>query len=300
MQRYLDNVSKKYSRFRYVSDKNVLEWLNSIKNIEYTLFDDELWFFLFYIDKSVWKDIWFFWFFEVYNDEDWIVFLEKIKSIAIDKGCKSLIWPVNLSIWNSYRYTDSSNDIIVEWEYDTNPLYHKSLLSNWFKVYEEYFSVYRDGINPFNAVCDMKDLTISMHTVNDEVFRIVYDLSIKIFEKAPKISYEEFVLYMKAYIELYKDNLKVTLLAYKWNYIWFVSSIEWDDHFVIKTLWVLKEYRLKWFWNLLLDYTFKNYFNIWKCKSYCVYMRDSWDAMKMSSWWASIYKKHFTYYLGLC
>lgn len=104
---------------------------------------------------------------------------------------------------------------------------------------------------------------------------------------------------MKVYFDLYKKNTQEFFINYKWEKIWFLSSFYNDKYFVIKTVWILKEFRWKWLWNYLLNFVYKYFYDLWFLESYYLYMRENWDALKMTDENASLYRQYNTFYKKL-
>jgi GNAT superfamily N-acetyltransferase len=210
-----------------------------------------------------------------------------------------LVWPINFSVWNTYRiWNFERNNEIVLWEYDNKSI-NKILLENNFKIYEKYITAKRDWKNPYILDNEFNDYKIKKINIKKDTFNTIYDLSVLIFTKAPKISFNEFEKYMQVYLDLYKNNISEFILTYKWHNIWFLSSFYTKEYFVIKTVWILREYRWKWLWNYLLSYVYNYYLDLGYNSSYYLYMREKWDALNMTKQGAEKYREYFTYYLEL-
>ena len=308
IQKYLDYIKNKYSEFRYLSDKNILDNLKYFKNINYKIISNKIWFCIVYTDSRISKDTCFFWFFEIYNKTKTKEFFDEIKKIVKNNlsiegfnHLKTLVWPINFSVWNTYRFwnLDNNNDEVILWEYEVNNSFNKLFLDNNFNIYEKYITAKRNWKNPYILNSKFIDYEIKKVNINKETLKIIYDLSVLIFIKAPKIEFEEFGKYMQVYFDLYKNNIWEFLLNYNWENIWFLSSFYNEQYFVIKTVWILKEYRWKWLWNYFLQYVYEYYLNKGLDKSYYLYMRDKWDALNMTDKNANIYREYFTYYIKL-
>lgn len=300
IQKYLKYVKQNYSEFRYISDKNILEKLDFFESIDYKIVSNEIWFCIIYTDFRVSKDTCFFWFLEIYEKLRWKEFLRQIENILNIFNCKILVWPINFSIWNNYRFWSFKvNNEKVLWEYDTDTSINDLLLENNFKIYERYITAKRHWKNPYTLNGDFNDYKIEKININKDTLKIIYSLSVLIFIEAPKISFAEFWKYMQVYMDLYKNNINEFILTYKWKNIWFLSSFYTNQYFVIKTIWVLKEFRWKWLWNFLLSYVYDYYLDLGYNNSYYLYMREKWDALNMTDEGAEKYREYFTYYIEL-
>jgi len=300
MQKYLNYIKQNYSDFRYISDKNILENLDYFENINYKIISNEIWFCIIFTDFRISKDTCFFWFLEIYKNSKVKEFFNEIKNISKNFNTKILVWPINLSVWNTYRFWNFENNAeIALGEYDSNPSINDLLLENNFKVYEKYITAKRSWENPYILNEEFNDYNIEKININKNTLKIIYDLSLLIFTSAPKIKFAEFWKYMQVYLELYKNNISEFILIYKWQNIWFLSSFYTKEYFVIKTVWILKEFRWKWLWNLLLSYVYDYYLDLGYNSSYYLYMREKWDALYMTNQGAEKYREYFTYYLEL-
>ena len=300
MQKYLNYIKQNYSDFRYISDKNILENLDYFENINYKIISNEIWFCIIFTDFRISKDTCFFWFLEIYKNSKVKEFFNEIKNISKNFNTKILVWPINLSVWNTYRFWNFENNAeIALGEYDSNPSINDLLLENNFKVYEKYITAKRNWENPYILNEEFNDYNIEKININKNTLKIIYDLSLLIFTSAPKIKFAEFWKYMQVYLELYKNNISEFILIYKWQNIWFLSSFYTKEYFVIKTVWILKEFRWKWLWNLLLSYVYDYYLDLGYNSSYYLYMREKWDALYMTNQGAEKYREYFTYYLEL-
>ncbi len=294
---YLNYIRCKYNDFRYFSDKNSLEIIDNLPYIEYKFIENSSWFCLIYINKNISTDICFFGYLEVINNFSNIINI--IKKFSLNNKCKKIIWPINLSVWNSYRFSNEKFEKTILWEYENNNSLHELLLNNWFNIYETYLTVFRDWTNPFiNYIKDI-DISIEVNNSPKDCLLDIYNLSLNIFKNALIVDDYQFNAYMKVYLELYKNNTNIFFIYYKWKKIGFLSSFFEYDYFVIKTFWILSDYRLKWYWNMLLDYVFNFYFQKNIYKSYWIYMKYDSDIMKMSNDWGMLYRKYFTYLLSL-
>ena len=318
MKKYLNYIKNKYSDFRYFSDKNILDNLEDFKNINYRILSNNIWFCIIYTDLRISKNTCFFWFLEIYEKNSFKIFFEEIQREAknilsiegfspLDKISENtLVWPINLSIWNTYRFWNFENDSkVILWEYETNKNLNKIFLENNFRIYEKYITAKRFWENPYplnistEGFKSLNDFEIRKIKRNKETLKLIFDLSSQIFTNAPKINYEEFEKFMQVYLELYKENLSEFILTYKWKEIWFLSSFYNKKYFVIKTVWILKEFRWKWFWNYILSYVYDYYLNLGFNESYYLYMREKWDALNMTDENAEDYREYFTYYIEL-
>lgn len=305
MKKYLSYIKNKYSIFRYKSDENILQNLNIFKNIKYKIISNDIWFCLIFRDFRISDNIYFFWFLEIYNFDFSKKFLEQIKQeVKIENKKTKLVWPINISIWNSYRFWNfEKNNKIIFWEYETDYRLNELLLKNNFSIYEKYLTAERIWFNPykFDKIDNffLEDLEIINFKLDEENLKNLYNLSKKIFLKAPIINFIEFQKFMNVYLELYKNNIWEYFLVYKWKNIWFLSSFYDKDYFVIKTMWILKEFRWKWLWNYFLSYIYNIYLKKWFKKSYYLYMRENWDALKMQNKNARKYREYFTYYINI-
>lgn len=300
MKRYLDYIKQKYSDFRYFSDKNILENIDIFEYINYKIISNEIWFCIIFKDLRISEDTCFFWFLEVYEKFKAKDFFDEIKNISKTFNSKILIWPVNFSVWNNYRFWNfGMNNEIILWEYKTNSYMNTILLENNFKIYEKYITAKRIWKNPYIINNDFTDYEVKKINTNKEVLKNIYNLSSQIFIQAPKISFFEFEKYMQVYLDLYKNNIFEFILMYKWEEIGFLSSFYTEKYFVIKTIWVLKQFRWKWLWNFLLSYVYDHYLDLAYETSYYLYMREKWDALKMTHENAEIFREYFTYYIKL-
>lgn len=305
MKKYLSYIKNKYSIFRYKSDENILQNLNIFKNIKYKIISNDIWFCLIFRDFRISNNIYFFWFLEIYNFDFSKKFLEQIKQeVKIENKKTKLVWPINISIWNSYRFWNfEKNNKIIFWEYETDYRLNELLLKNNFSIYEKYLTAERIWCNPykFNKIDNffLEDLEIINFKPDEENLKNLYNLSKKIFLKASIINFIEFQKFMNVYLELYKNNIWEYFLVYKWKNIWFLSSFYDKDYFVIKTMWILKKFRWKWLWNYFLSYIYNIYLKKWFKKSYYLYMRENWDALKMQNKNARKYREYFTYYINI-
>lgn len=289
---YLKYIQERYSDFRFLSDKNSLEFVEKIDHIHFKWIENRSWFAWIFIDNNISPHVCFFWYLEILWDFEEI--LIEIKEFAIAHNCKNLVWPINLSIWNSYRFSDVVFDEVILGEYENNPNQHEILLQWGFTIHEEYLTVHRNGTNPFTHYSQNESISIERIEASDSL-EIIYGLSCKIFDTAPSISYQEFLCYMQVYEELYKDQTNIFLLKKHGQEIGFVSSFCTDKYFVIKTIGVLQEYRKNGYWNMLLDYLFQFYFKKDIYESYGIYMRKTGEVMHMSDGGGDLYRKYFTY-----
>jgi ribosomal protein S18 acetylase RimI-like enzyme len=120
-------------------------------------------------------------------------------------------------------------------------------------------------------------------------------LSNQVFDTAPRVTYNQFLCYMKAYQALYWEQTNIFLLKKDSHEIGFVSSFFTDTYFVIKTIGILQEYRKQGYGNMLLDHAFQYYFSNGIYESYGIYMRKTGEVMHMSDGGGSLYRKYFTY-----
>ncbi len=300
MKKYLDYVKNRYWDFRYLSDKNILENIDFFENINYKIISNEIWFCIIFKDLRVSENICFFWFIQIYEKSKVKEFFDEIKNVSKKFNCKKLIWPINFSVWNNYRFWNfETNNEIILWEYYTDSTLNNLLSENNFKIYEKYITAKRKWKNPYKINENFNDYEIQKIDINKNNLKLVYDLSSKIFTQAPKIKFFEFEKYMQVYLNLYKNNISEFILTYKWQNIWFLSSFYTKQYFVIKTVWILKEFRWKWLGNFLLYYVYDYYLNLDYNISYYLYMREKWDALNMTHKNAEIFREYFTYYIEL-
>lgn len=293
---YLEHIRLHYGDFRYLSDKNSLGIIDKLDRIAFGWIENEAWFACAFIDTSLSRDTCFFGYLEILSDFDRL-FLE-IQNFARKNNCKRILWPVNLSFWNTYRFSDTPFEKTLLWEYETSEKNHDLLLKSGFRIYEEYLTVYRNSTNPFTHYT--LDESLTLESISGPTWlHTIYALSREIFHTIPPIGYEEFLVYMDAYREIYGENSTIFLLKYQGKEIWFLSSLSTDTYFVIKTLWILPEYRKKWYGNMLLDHAFQCYFQKNVFESYGLYMRMWGDVMHMSSGGGELYRKYFTYIYSL-
>jgi len=306
MKEYLNYIKQNYSEFRYISDKNILENLDFFTNINYIILSNKIWFCIIYTDLRISKNNCFFWFLEIYNIAKSKDFLNEIKKIAKDNlstnefNPLNLVWPINLSIWNNYRFWNFENKKkIIYWEYDTNNQINNILLKNNFKIYEKYITAKRFWKNPYIINNNFIKNEIKKINTNKKAIKDIYNLSSNIFNNTPTINFWEFEKYMQVYLDLYKNNINEFILMHKWKKIGFLSSFYNEKYFVIKTIWVLQEFRWKWLWNYLLSYVYDYYINLGFKASYYLYMREKWDALNMTHENAEVFREYFTYYIEL-
>lgn len=289
---YLNHIEGRYDNFRYLSDKNSLESIDQCNHIEFKWIENRGWFVWVFIDNSISPSLCFFWYLEICWDFEEL--FEEIKKFASIHNCQKIIWPINLSIWNTYRFSDTDFDKVLLGEYENNPQVHNTLIQNGFSIYEEYLTVYRNKTNPFTNYSASDTLVIEKIKQKD-ASEILYNLSNQIFDTAPRITYDQFLCYMKTYQTLYSDQTNIFLLKRNGKEIGFVSTFFTDTYFIIKTIGILKEYRKQGYGNMLLDRVFQYYF--WKgiYESYGIYMRKTGEVMHMSDSGGSLYRKYFTY-----
>lgn len=189
MQKYLNYIKNNYGEFRYFSDKNVLENLEKFQEIDYKIISNEIWFCLVFVDKRISSEIWFFWFLEIYKKNDFKIFFQIIQDYFLSKEIKTLIWPINISIWNSYRFFQDNQNKIILWEYENDTDLHKLLLENWFNIYENYITAKRIWKNPYILKWDYSDFEIKKAEANKNTIKDIFLLSEEIFTNAPKISF---------------------------------------------------------------------------------------------------------------
>lgn len=289
---YLAHVEKKYWEFRYLSDRYSLlsELPQKGKTVQWIENNDG--YALLFQDSLFPQEICFFGYLEIIGSTQ--KFLYHLQKSAKEWWCQRLIWPVNFSFWNQYRIAWSDMPLTIPWEYETDAMMHQWLIENWFQISEEFLTVYRDGTNPFTHFD--ADTTVSIREVTgDESMQNIYQLSCDIFENSMSIPYEEFLVYMRVYRELYAQSSHIFVLQKDQEDIGFLSSFFGHDFFVIKTFGIKKEFRRNGYGNMLLDFTFKYYFAREKMKSYGLYMRKTGDVMHMSHGGGSIFREYFTY-----
>jgi hypothetical protein len=103
--RYLEYVRANYGDFRYVSDRNSLGNIDAMDRISYRWIENDAGFALAFVDSEISESVCFFGYAEILGEyAEWF---EGIREFARSKGCRRIVGPVNLSIWNSYRFSDT-------------------------------------------------------------------------------------------------------------------------------------------------------------------------------------------------
>lgn len=300
MQKYLNYIKNKYSDFRYFSDKNILENLDLYEDIDYKIISNDIWFCIVFLDNRISNKIYFFWFLEIYKQQDFTIFLDEVKQYCKDNNANKLVWPINLSIWNTYRFCKDDKEKFILWEYDTNKDINILLLKNNFQIYEKYITAKRTWENPYILKKSYNNFEIQKVQIDKQSLKNIFDLLVQIFSKAPEINFKEFESYMKIYIDLYKNNINIFFLRYNWKNIWFLSSFYTEKYFVIKTIWILAEFRSKGLANFLLSYVYDYYYlEQWLDESYYLYMKEEGNALNMTNKNAEIFREYFTYYINI-
>lgn len=300
IRKYLDLIEKKYDVFRYHSDRITLSMIDSLcfSHIEKGIIADDRGFALLFCDDRISQEVGCIGFFETYIASAEKDFIEIIMKRAKELWYKRLIAPINLSIWWSYRFAHESPWSTISGEYLTDPDYPRIFLQAGFRKYEGYITAYREN-NPFLTLDkDAKNLEIGM-IPKDMQNEIIFWLSSSLFLWAPKISREEFEIYMQIYRELYKETMHIFGVKYNGSYVGFASTFYEEDKFIVKTIGILNPYQGKWYGNHLLSHIHSFYENLGIKKAYYLYMRESGDALNLTHENAQIHRTYSTYILNI-
>ena len=300
IRKYLDLIEKKYDVFRYHSDRITLSMIDSLcfSHIEKEIIADDRGFALLFCDDRISSEVGFIGFFELYQVSDKMDFIQYLIEKAKEKWYKRLIAPVNLSIWGSYRFSHISSNPAIYGEYLTDPGYPDIFLKTGFSKYEGYTTAYRES-NPFITLNELED-NLEVDEIPQEIQdEVLFWLSSKIFVWAPKISKEEFDIYMQVYKRLYTKNMHIFWLRFNGSYIGFASTFYDEKSFIIKTIGILDVYRGKWYGNHFLSHIHSFYEHLSIKKAFYLFMRESGDALDLTHKDAKYHRSYSTYIFHL-
>ncbi|HPJ45167.1 MAG TPA: GNAT family N-acetyltransferase [Tenuifilaceae bacterium] len=207
-------------------------------------------------------DLAFFGFFECENE----LVCQKLWNSVLDEakmlGVKTLVGPVNGTIWHPYRFVSSSNG---EPFFPTEPI-TRIEYSQWFSKLSyskmlEYHSAYRTDFTPilestrksFNTL-QGNGYKFSVEDVNSENVQELYQLAVEVFSKNPgytHLSINEFVsLYSSE--KLSQSSSQLYTARHEGKLVGFCLNLAFGNELVMKTIAVSNEFQLMGIGNALV------------------------------------------------